>query len=490
MELSSQCPEASVRTLTLKTGRQSVEDRPTEVRVARHVPAHEPRDVAAAAGAQRAQVARLDLRRDPVVRERRPRPLAAAHVVRIPVRKDDDVSGRERDGLSIFHLDHGAAVDHQMVEDQVRRTRRDRRRHHLRRRRREPPGRREFGGEEHGAVQLDAAQDFGECIHSVLWTPGKVPRSLGNGIRSSRPFEQVMETLGHGSLRQVHCNVPGHERDATADVDDRPVRRTSMNPNKALWEKGDFTRIAASMRESGEAVVAGLGITKGLKVLDLGCGDGTTALPEARLGADVLGVDIASNLVEAGNRRAQGRGPDELPVPGRRRHQSGRARRSELRPRRQHLRRHVRAQAVRRRQGDGARDQARRPDRDGELDSRRSDARRADSEDQLRLLAAAARGLRQPDDVGHRGQRDRALRCRRDSSGEDLVLQRHVHVQVPGSPSAFVADFRDYYGPTMNAFAAAEQNGKAADLQQELEALFERQNQSASTAPRRFRRRS
>src|SRR6476619_3193223 len=78
-----------------------------------------------------------------------------------------------------------------------------------------------------------------------------------------------------------------------------------MNPNKALWEKGDFTRIAESMRESGEALVRGLGITKGLKVLDLGCGDGTTALPAARLGADVLGVDIASNLVEAGNKRAQ-----------------------------------------------------------------------------------------------------------------------------------------------------------------------------------------
>jgi hypothetical protein len=46
------------------------------------------------------------------------------------------------------------------------------------------------------------------------------------------------------------------------------------------------------------------------------------------------------------------------------------------------------------------------------------------------------------------------------------------------APSAFVADFRNYYGPTMNAFAAAEQSGKAADLQQELEALFERENRS------------
>src|SRR5271168_4658275 len=81
-----------------------------------------------------------------------------------------------------------------------------------------------------------------------------------------------------------------------------------MNPNQALWEKGDFTRIAESMRESGESIVEKLGITKGLKVLDLGCGDGTTALPEARLGADVLGVDIAKNLVEAGKKRAKEEG--------------------------------------------------------------------------------------------------------------------------------------------------------------------------------------
>ena len=74
-----------------------------------------------------------------------------------------------------------------------------------------------------------------------------------------------------------------------------------MNPNKALWEKGDFTRIAESMRDSGEALVKELEISNGLEVLDLGCGDGTTALPAARLGANVLGVDIARNLVEAGN---------------------------------------------------------------------------------------------------------------------------------------------------------------------------------------------
>jgi len=77
-----------------------------------------------------------------------------------------------------------------------------------------------------------------------------------------------------------------------------------MNPNKALWEKGDFTEIAAFMRQSGEVVAGSLGITPSLRVLDLGCGDGTTALPLASLGADVLGIDIARNLVEAGNKRA------------------------------------------------------------------------------------------------------------------------------------------------------------------------------------------
>src|SRR4051812_31919751 len=79
---------------------------------------------------------------------------------------------------------------------------------------------------------------------------------------------------------------------------------TVMNPNKALWEKGDFTRIAATMRDSGAALVRRIGVQPGMKVLDLGCGDGTTALPAAQLGADVTGIDIATNLVEAGNRRA------------------------------------------------------------------------------------------------------------------------------------------------------------------------------------------
>jgi ubiquinone/menaquinone biosynthesis C-methylase UbiE len=85
-----------------------------------------------------------------------------------------------------------------------------------------------------------------------------------------------------------------------------------MNANKELWEKGDFTRIAETMRDSGEELVKSLDITSGMDVLDVGSGDGTTALPAARLGAEVLGVDIASNLVAAGNRRAAAQGLTNL----------------------------------------------------------------------------------------------------------------------------------------------------------------------------------
>src|SRR5215471_10408956 len=86
------------------------------------------------------------------------------------------------------------------------------------------------------------------------------------------------------------------------------AQSATANPNKVLWEKGDFTEIAAFMRDSGDAFAKSLGIKPGIKVLDLGCGDGNTALPIARLGADVTGIDIARNLVEAGNRRASAAG--------------------------------------------------------------------------------------------------------------------------------------------------------------------------------------
>src|SRR5262245_7687436 len=134
----------------------------------------------------------------------------------------------------------------------------------------------------------DRACDLREC-------PGMVARGCGVHQRRHRFLHSVV---------RLRTNV----RSAVRLRDGADEEGNVMNPNQALWEKGDFTRIAASMRESGEAVIESLGIKPGLKVLDLGCGDGTTALPAARRGADVLGVDIARNLVQAGNTRAQTEG--------------------------------------------------------------------------------------------------------------------------------------------------------------------------------------
>ena len=263
-----------------------------------------------------------------------------------------------------------------------------------------------------------------------------------------------------------------------------------MNPNKALWEKGDFTRIAESMRESGEALVKELGVTNGLEVLDLGCGDGTTALPAAMLGANVLGVDIARNLVEAGNERARRLGLTNC------RFQEGDASDlrgiddEQIRPRRQHLRRHVRAEALRCGQRDSPGDPARRSDRHGELDPQRPDAGRPDPEDQRRLFPTATRRVHQPDDLGGGGQRNRAIRRRRSSQGEDLFERDTYTFTFPGTPSELLAQFRTYYGPTMNAFEAATADGRDAELQGELEALFKAQNNSPRRMPHQSRPRS
>src|SRR5258708_34806143 len=97
----------------------------------------------------------------------------------------------------------------------------------------------------------------------------------------------------------VHCIIVSAKcthrdlRPVSQSQEETPMNPAqAVNPNKALWEKGDFTEIAVFMRQSGEAVAESLGITPPLRVLDLGCGDGTTGVPLARLVADVAGIDI------------------------------------------------------------------------------------------------------------------------------------------------------------------------------------------------------
>ena len=254
-----------------------------------------------------------------------------------------------------------------------------------------------------------------------------------------------------------------------------------MNPNKALWEKGDFTRIAATMRESGEAVVAGLGISPGLKVLDLGCGDGTTALPAARRGADVLGVDIASNLVEAGNRRAQAESLTNC------RFQEGDATNlSELADQSFDLVVSIFGAMFAPKPFDVAKEMVRVTRPGGRIVMGNWIPGDPTLVAQILKISSAyapppPEGFVSPMTWGIEAN----VSERFAAAGippERIAFARDTYTfRSSGTPAAFVADFRDYYGPTMNAFAAAEQNGKSAELQQELEALFERQNQSKAT---------
>ena len=251
-----------------------------------------------------------------------------------------------------------------------------------------------------------------------------------------------------------------------------------MNPNQALWEKGDFTRIAESMRESGEAVIHGLGVVNGLKVLDLGCGDGTTALPAAKLGAEVLGVDIARNLVAAGNARAKAQGLTNCTF------QEGDA--SDLHDLDDHsfdLVVSIFGAMFAPRPLDVAKEMVRVSRPGGRIVMGNWIPNDPTFVAQILKISASyspapPEGFVSPmtwgiegnviERFGAAGVAREKISCARDT----------FTFKSPAAPAAFVADFKNYYGPTMNAFAAAEQNGKSADLQRELETLFERENRS------------
>jgi len=251
-----------------------------------------------------------------------------------------------------------------------------------------------------------------------------------------------------------------------------------MNLNKALWEKGDFTRIAQSMRESGEAVVESLGVKPGLKVLDLGCGDGTTALPAARRGADVLGVDIARNLVEAGNRRAQEHGLTNL------RFQEGDAcNLSELADDTFDLVVSIFGAMFAPKPFDVAKEMVRVTRPGGRIVMGNWIPNDPTLVAQILKTSAAyspppPEGFVSPmtwgveshvlERFGAAGVPKEQVTCVRDT----------YTFNYPNPPAELVAAFRNYYGPTMNAFEAAEKNGRAVDLHKELVALFESQNQS------------
>ena len=250
----------------------------------------------------------------------------------------------------------------------------------------------------------------------------------------------------------------------------------TINPNRALWEKGDFTRIAETMRESGDELVATLGIAPGMKVLDLGSGDGTTALPAARRGADVLGVDIAENLVAAGNERASAAGLRNLEF-----RQGDASDLSELADSTFDLVVSIFGAMFAPRPFDVASEMVRVTKPGGRVVMGNWIPGDPTLVAQILKISAAytpppPEGFVSPMTWGDEAQ----VRERFEAAGikaDDIGFERLTwRFRQAGSPSELLAAFRDYYGPTMNAFEAAAKNGREADLQEELLLLFKSQN--------------
>ncbi|MFN7916704.1 MAG: methyltransferase domain-containing protein [Vicinamibacterales bacterium] len=254
----------------------------------------------------------------------------------------------------------------------------------------------------------------------------------------------------------------------------------ATNPNQALWEKGDFTHIAATMRESADAVVDSLGITPGLDVLDLACGDGDTAIPAARRGANVVGIDIARNLVAAATKRAAEAGLQNC------RFQHGDA--SNLVDVADHsfdLVLTMFGAMFAPKPFDVAREMVRVTRPGGRIVMGNWIPNDPTLVAQILRISSSyspppPEGFISPMTWGVESH----VRERFGAAGippERIALDRDTYTfTAPYSPKHFLEEFRDFYGPTMNAFAAAEAGGRKADLQRELEELFVSQNSSGS----------
>ena len=249
-----------------------------------------------------------------------------------------------------------------------------------------------------------------------------------------------------------------------------------MNPNKALWEKGDFTQIAATMRESGAELVGKLGITKGLKVLDLGCGDGTTAIPEARIGAEVIGVDIAANLVEAGNARAKAEGLTQCKF-----YEGDATDLNSLKDNSFDLAISIFGAMFAPKPFDVAKEMVRVTRPGGKIVM--GNWIPGDPTLVAQILKISSAYMPPPPEgfVSPMlwGIEDNVVE-RFTGAGikkENISFTKETFTfKAPYKPAEFVQVFKNYYGPTMNAFDAAEKNNRSHELQQELEALFKSQN--------------
>jgi SAM-dependent methyltransferase len=251
-----------------------------------------------------------------------------------------------------------------------------------------------------------------------------------------------------------------------------------VNANRELWEKGDFGRIAAAMRGSGEALVDGLGVEEGMDVLDLGCGDGTTALPAAERGANVLGVDISAPLVAAAQARAEAAGLANVGF-----QQGDASELVDLADASFDLTLSVFGAMFAPRPYDVAKEMVRVTRPGGRIVM--ANWIPGDPTLVAQILSIAAAYSPPPPDgfVSPMawGVEDE-VKERFGAAGvpADMVTcdRAYWNFHFDGRPAGLLATFEAYYGPTMNAFAAASADGREAELQAELEALFEDQNEA------------
>src|SRR5262249_49671583 len=254
----------------------------------------------------------------------------------------------------------------------------------------------------------------------------------------------------------------------------------AKNPNQALWEKGDFTEIAAFMRQSGEAVVESLGVTLPMRALDLGCGDGTTAFPLAVLGADVTGGDIARNLVEAGNQRAAGAGLHRLKF-----HEGDACHLVGVADDSFELTLSMFGAMFAPKPFDVATEMVRVTKPGGQIVMGNWIPNDPTLVAQILKTSSSyspppPQGFISPMTWGIESDVIERFAAA-GVAKQNIAFARDTYTfNFPGSPAEFVDAFKKYYGPTMNAFEAAEKNGRAGELQKELEALFRSQNKSSS----------
>lgn len=253
-----------------------------------------------------------------------------------------------------------------------------------------------------------------------------------------------------------------------------------VNPNKALWEKGDFTRIAETMRESAAELINELGITKGLKVLDIACGDGTTAIPAAKLGADVLGVDIARNLVAAGTLRAQKEGLANITF------QEGDVMNLQgVQDQGFDLVVSMFGAMFAPRPLDVARELVRVTHPGGRIVMGNWIPGDPTFVSQLLKISMAylpppPEGFISPMLWGVESQVIERFAAAGVAEENIAFVKDTYTFRAAFPPEEFTHRFQHYYGPTMNAFDAAAKNGKALELQRELEELCRSHNQSGN----------